>query len=123
MKRKSIISNVLSFLIEGTPKGDCFEAAVKYILYTDDSAELVHGYVTGTAGDSLGKRFAHAWNEKGNTVIDTSNKRNIRMPKAAYYAIGDINPNKVIRYNGEAAILRLVKEGNYGPWDLTRRDM
>ena len=85
----------------GHSGGDCYEAAGKYMMDNCDvdgceDLVLVHGEVGGQ-GALDGVRFGHAWVEKGGTVIDKSNGRNINMPKFVYYAIGqvqNIDPDK-----------------------------
>lgn len=102
-----------------TPKkGDCFEAAGKWILDNDlaGNARVVHGEVTGQ-GPLEGVKFGHAWIEMGNTVLEVANGNNLKMPKAVYYALGHIGDN-VYRYTREQARTRMLKFGHYGPWEL-----
>jgi hypothetical protein len=101
--------------------GDCYEAAGKYVMDhalfpgTDGSLILVHGEVTGQ-GDIAGIQYGHAWVEKGGTVIDVSNGRNIKLPKAVYYAIGNIG--KTYKYTSEEMREKILESGHWGPWDL-----
>ena len=100
--------------------GDCYEAAGKYImdkmLSGDEQLKLVHGEVTGQ-GPLEGVKYGHAWVEDGNNVIDVSNGRNIRLPKAVYYAIGQIGDN-VHRYTPKEFREKVTKYKHWGPWDL-----
>lgn len=65
--------------------GDCYEAAAHYLLdhvlgigvtNPNHGLRLVHGEVAGQ-GPLEGKTFGHAWIEDGDTVIDTSNGKNL----------------------------------------------
>ena len=101
--------------------GDCYEANGKLFLNRalmggEGSLRLVHGEVSGQ-GPLEGVRYGHAWIEDGGTVVDVSNGRNIKMPKAAYYALGDIGDN-VVRYNVEKFRRKLLQTEHWGPWDL-----
>ena len=116
--------------------GDCYEAAGKYMMTkcqfggNCDNLTLVHGEVSGQ-GPLTGIRYGHAWVEDGDTVIDKSNGRDLRMPKAFYYAIGQIsretfdedgyNPvggQNVHRYSWPEAREKIVGYEHWGPWDL-----
>jgi hypothetical protein len=101
--------------------GDCFQAAARNMLNRgDDDMSLVHAYVSGQ-GKLQGRRFLHAWNEQGDTVIDNSNGRNIRLPREIYYAIGNIDPTdsaQYRRYDRQEAVRHMARSRHYGPWDL-----
>ena len=108
-------------------EGDCFEAAVEFAIShggllrvgpepTMPDLLIVHGEVTGQ-GKLLGRKYGHAWIEARGVVIDTSNKRQIMLPIADYYALGRIGTN-VHKYTVEQARRRMVETGVYGPWDL-----
>jgi len=121
--------------------GDCYEAAGKYIMdMCNDSgchSTLVHGEVAGQ-GPLAGVRYGHAWVEDGNTVIDKSNGRDLEMPKAIYYAIGQIaspdmskwgtpegmqdpelfSGGNLHKYTWEEAREKILEYGHWGPWDL-----
>ena len=125
----------------GHSGGDCYEAAGRYMMDECDvkggceGLVLVHGEVGGQ-GALDGVRFGHAWVEKGGTVIDKSNGRNITMPKVMYYAIGqvqNIDPEKwgkpefghdvftdgnLHKYTWEEARAKILETGVWGPWDL-----
>ena len=117
-------------------KGDCYEAAGQYMMKEctfgkdDCGLVLVHGEVGGQ-GHLEGIRYGHAWVEDGDTVIDKSNGRDIRMPKAFYYMIGRIsretfdddgyNPaggQNVHRYPWSEARGKIMEYEHWGPWDL-----
>jgi hypothetical protein len=98
--------------------GDCFEAAGNFIVnnrHEKDDLILVHGLVTGQ-GAIAGIKFAHAWIEDGDLVIDKSNGRDIKIPKMLYYALGNVK--KTFRYTAEEAVEKMLDVGHYGPWDL-----
>lgn len=107
--------------------GDCYEAAMRYLLdhvlgigveSPDHDLRLVHGEVAGQ-GPMLGVTFGHAWIEDGDIVIDQSNGRNIRLPRAVYYAVGRIGElNNIHVYTPEEARDKCLEHGVYGPWDL-----
>ena len=78
----------------------------------------MHGEVRGQ-GPLDGVQYGHAWVEDGNTVIDVSNGRDIKMPKALYYAIGGIDQiGNMKRYTAEEFRKKVMKTENWGPWDL-----
>lgn len=97
--------------------GDCYEAAGKFMLDNGTNKSgytLVHGLVTGQ-GSLQGVRYGHAWIEQGDTVIDLSNGRNLRLPKVVYYAIGHCEPK--CTYTAKQAMDKMLKTGHFGPWD------
>lgn len=102
-------------------RGDCFEVAGKYVAGLGGtgrgSGVLVHGLVTGQ-GPVAGLRFGHAWVEIGDEVMDRSNGRNLRLPRAVYYATGKIDASSTFRYTPEQAREKMLDTGHYGPWDL-----
>ena len=101
--------NFKNFLLEGyNGDGDCMSAAADLMMRYHSSffgkqikattsdprgAVLVHALVHGQ-GSAKGLRFPHAWVEDGDTVIDVSNGRNIRMNKKIYYAFGRVDPKQ-----------------------------
>ena len=73
--------------------GDCFKNAVYYMWkHEKKGMSLIHGLVVGTGNSITGIRYAHAWVEHGNMVIDVSvdleKPRLIR--KETYYRVGNI---------------------------------
>lgn len=102
--------------------GDCYDANgalfVEEALFPGDdkSLILVHGEVTGQ-GPIAGLKYGHCWIEDGGSVIDVSNGRNIRMPKAKYYAMGQIGKN-VHKYKPEEVRKKILQHQHWGPWDL-----
>ena len=128
--------NFKNFLLEGyNGDGDCMSAAADLMMRYHSSffgkqikattsdprgAVLVHALVHGQ-GSAKGLRFPHAWVEDGDTVIDVSNGRNIRMNKKIYYAFGRVDPKQkgayyVYDYNEMKK--KLKSTGHYGHWDL-----
>ena len=103
--------------------GDCYEANGRYFMNEslfggDSGMRLVHGEVTGQ-GPLEGVNYGHAWVEDGNTVIDVSNGRNTRMPKALYYSLGNIEQNDNIhRYSASEFRRKVSQYKHWGPWDL-----
>jgi len=97
--------------------GDCFDAAYNYVTRKDNEATLVHGFVSGQRSLS-GVRYTHAWNEKGNDVIDNSNGRSIKVPKELYYAIGNIKESECKYYNIDQVNKMSLKFRHKGPWEI-----
>lgn len=104
--------------------GDCYEANGQYFMGeavfpgSNKTLRLVHGEVAGQ-GPLEGTNYGHAWVEDGGTVIDVSNGRNLRMPKATYYAMGQIDRiNNMHVYTAERFRRRVLDSGHWGPWDL-----
>lgn len=100
--------------------GDCFVVAGRYVLYGDDpSARLCHGTVTGQ-GPVRDRRFVHAWVEvvrDGEVmVVDAANGKAIYLPRDVYYRLGRIEPETVVRYDREAALIEMLRQRHWGPW-------
>ena len=121
-KRVSASKVAAHYLFAGT--GDCYEANGQYFMAhalfpgDDKNLRLVHGEVCGQ-GPMLGTNFGHAWVEDGNTVIDVSNNRDIRMPKALYYMKGCIGLIENMHvYKPEEFRRKVLESGHWGPWDL-----
>lgn len=108
--------------------GDCYEAAGQYLMKNglfgdspDRGLILVHGEVAGQ-GPLEGTTFGHAWVLDGDTVIDRSNGRNLRMPRMLYYTIGGIEQiGNYHEYTVEQAREKMLRYQHYGPWDLKTR--
>ena len=107
--------------------GDCYEAAVHYILDhvlgvgvkdPNHDLRLVHGEVAGQ-GPLEGVTYGHAWIEDGEFVIDTSNGRDLCLPKSVYYRIGRIDEiGNTHVYTPEEVRTNVLERTVYGPWDL-----
>lgn len=110
--------------------GDCYEAAVLYLLdhclgmgveHPNHNLRLVHGEVAGQ-GPLKGKTFGHAWIEDGDLVIDRSNGRDVRIPKFLYYRVGRIDElDNFHVYTPEEVRKKVAETKVYGPWDLRGR--
>ena len=99
------------------PTGNCFEVAGRLMVDFGDDLILVHGTVTGQ-GRLDGVRFRHAWCEKGSTVIDRSNGREILLLRGLYYAMGNVDIDNIRTYT-YAEFVQIVNQfGHWGPWDL-----
>ena len=86
-----------------------------------DGLKLVHAEVMGQ-GNLEGTTFGHAFIVDGDTVIDKSNGRDIRMPQMIYFAIGQIyNLNNYYVYNDKEFTEQVTKYGHWGPWELKTR--
>lgn len=113
---------------EDNTGGDCYESAVKHMMdhyllsgegRKKDDMTLVQAEVTGQ-GPISGMKYGHSWVERGDTVYDKSNGRDIEIPKSIYYAIGKIseNPKKHHRYTWDQVKKKIHENGHYGPWEL-----
>ena len=96
--------------------GDCYAANGRWMIGKDDSYRLVHG-VALLASDQ--KPFGHCWIEKGGTVLDFSNGKDIKISKKKYYELGEIpvKPYKLYKYTSEQMGLQILKQKHWGPWD------
>ena len=116
-------------------EGDCMVAAATLMLRFNSNffgkqeksksgnPILVHALVYGQ-GPVSGLRFPHAWVEDGDTVIDQSNGRDVRMDKRVYYAIGGIKPSQkgaYAAYTYRQMTRKLRDTQHYGPWDLDEK--
>ena len=103
--------------------GDCYEANGNYFMnkafiLSNSKMRLVHGEVTGQ-GSLEGVNYGHAWVEDGDTVIDVSGGKSLRIPKAVYYALGGIDKNNNLHKYDLADFRRKIAEyEHWGPWDL-----
>ena len=112
------------FLSEEGPvgDGDCFKVAGRAVV-DDEGLKLVHAYVYGQ-GPMEGRRFEHAWNEKGSTCIDNSNGQKTVMKKSQYYKLAGV-VKKVdhgvayASYNSTEGLVNMLKHKHWGPWDLS----
>ncbi len=101
--------------------GDCYQANGNHILQQSYIGRgkrlvLVHG-IALLQSDK--KPFGHCWIEDGNTVLDFSNGKNIKVPKKVYYSLGGIPVKgyKNYKYKMEDVRRKVVKTGHWGPWD------
>ena len=101
------------------PKGDCFVASLNWVL-ENPSAVLVHGTPLGR-GPIAGVRFGHAWVEAEGRVIDPSNDNHVEIDAEAYYALGEIDPEKCHRYTRDEVVEMMLKHETLRPLGRTRR--
>lgn len=100
-------------------RGRCYEAAAKGVLADRFGGwVLVHGRPLGRGGEAKGRRYGHAWMECGGQVLDRTIS-DAPIPRDAYYALGEIDPNDSELYRYTQAQLRLVlqKTEHWGPWE------
>jgi len=108
-----------------TPLGDCYEAAINFIMSKcmfgpDCPFSVVHAEVAGQ-GPLEGVSFGHAYvvDTRSGTVIDQSNGRDVVMPREAYEALGGIKEiGNYHEYEWRTARKMMVNHEHYGPWDL-----
>jgi hypothetical protein len=86
--------------------------------WSNPSSILVHGMVNGQ-GALEGKRFGHAWVEKGDIVYDYSNGKRLDLPKQVYYAMGNIKEEDNKYYKWRESLKWMVDEGHWGPWEMS----
>ena len=96
-------------------KGDCYEAAFKFLCEMGEDAphkyKLVHGNVARLKQDCI---VNNAWVEAGDVVHEASNRRNLTLLKKDYYEhFGITNAHQ---YSYEEALTTALKAGHYGPW-------
>jgi hypothetical protein len=78
------------------------------------SAKLVQGYPHLQRPPF--KKYGHAWVEVGNMVYDATHEPILKMPKAVYYALGNIDPKDNRYYKQDKAREVLLSCGHWGPW-------
>ena len=105
-----------------TGDGDCFKVAGRAII-EDESLTLVHAYVYGQ-GPMEGRRFEHAWNEKGSTVLDNSNGQSTKLSKKQYYKLAGVvvkaDHGVAYRsYTSTEGLVNMLKHHHWGPWDIS----
>ena len=83
--------------------------------FPEEAIKLVHGRPT-LARPPFGK-YAHAWCEVGELVVDRANGRNNTMPKAMYYERGSIDPAECFYYTYSEAREKLDEYKHWGPWE------
>ncbi len=101
--------------------GNCFEIHGRVMLdYKEEDWILVHAEVSGQR-KLAGLRYAHAWLENGDEVIDMANGTTNVHPRRVYYAVGQLSelPGCVARYTAQEAREKMLTEGHFGPWELT----
>lgn len=98
--------------------GNCYESALHLMMDFYQKGlkdiKLVHGIVTGQ-GALEGIEYGHAWVELNSMVFDSSNGRDLVLPKKQYYDIGKIKITR--KYNYDDMLKMMDKYGTYGPWD------
>jgi hypothetical protein len=105
------------------PKGDCAEVAallvIDYPTAQFPDYLVCHGEPVGRGEANGGAQYFHAWVESpdGTVVIDRSNGLDVTMPRAVYYAIGQIDETEVDRYTADEVRRLIVDTGHWGPWD------
>lgn len=106
------------------PTHRCFDDALDYLeavaarggLQELEQHHLVHAIVTNTAD---GRRFAHAWVERGGVVIETGMLRGtkvvytVKKEEHARWLIAE----RVTRYTPREAYQMNLRHGTYGPWE------
>ena len=109
------------FLSEEGPvgDGDCFKVAGRAVV-DDEGLKLVHAFVYGQ-GPMEGRRFEHAWNEKGSTCIDNSNGQKTVMKKSQYYKLAGVvkKAGAYASYSSTEGLVNMLKHKHWGPWDLS----
>ena len=94
------------------PKGDCFRANGVKMMEMPNSAKLCHGEAITLSG-----KIHHCWIESGIKVFDFSNDMTTKLDKTKYYDLLSINPSKVKKYTGVEAMVNMMKQKHWGPWE------
>lgn len=107
-------------LVTESGDGDCYVAAGRLVMHMHKTGlrfgvRLVHGIVSGQM-TLQGKRFGHAWVEYGDVVFDHSNGKKLTVRKDAYYEVGEIKEEEVVRYDWEEMAIRTCYHKHWGPW-------
>jgi hypothetical protein len=121
----------------GLTLGSCYQSALLYLEARPDQPglRLIHAAVLGTAGDTLGQWYGHAWVERRvrlpwgtrrvvrdaptlellrREAIDVGLGEKEPIPAVLYRGIG--NARDVHEYTLFQAALLAVRHGHYGPW-------
>ena len=106
--------------------GDCYAAAGK--LFMDSGLGLPESPLPEELGEVVlvhGRptlqrppfcKYGHAWLEIGD-VICYDAERKLAVPKALFYAVGNIDPDECYYYD-MATFRKMVSEyGHWGPWE------
>lgn len=105
--------------------GDCFPRAAEVaaeVTAMGYAPLIVHGIVTGSAGEVAGRPYWHAWVElqlpgEGWMVADWSNgKGRSFIARRAYYRAGKVQQHQVWRFSPAQALAALDRYGHAGPW-------
>lgn len=105
--------------------GDCYEAAINFIMSKcmfgpSCPYKVIHAEVAGQ-GPLDGISFGHAYvvDTRNNTAIDTSNGKNVMLPRPDYEAMGKIDEiGNYHEYDWRTARKMMIEHEHYGPWEL-----
>jgi len=100
-------------------QGNCYLNAIQFVIkYDEEDYKVCHGIVRGQ-GRIDGNYISHAWVEDHTHCYDTDARTNnvCKISKILYYAIGNIKPSEVRRYNRVEVFENISKVDNAGPWD------
>jgi hypothetical protein len=100
--------------ISNEADGDCFVVVGHAAMDKEEQILICHGKVMRRQDGMI---HTHAWIEKNGNVIDKSNGLDIEMPVKFYYALGNIDREKVRKYTPRNACELMVSTGHYGPWN------
>jgi hypothetical protein len=100
-----------------TAGGLCFEYAYHYV--KDNGGTLVHAIITEPWPPGKGKRYWHAWVEKGGKIHDWQHEQGITCSNTnvkEHYKI--FRPTNIRRYTHKKAFDIMWAKGNrhFGPW-------
>jgi len=104
-----------------TPRGDCFEVALKYAIEArcamhEPFTKVVHGSVYSTY---FRKRIDHAWIELGGVVVVDSTIK-YTGSRDHYYSFAQVRADA--SYSVLEAMKRAGATGTYGPWPKEKKD-
>ena len=99
------------------PKGDCYEAAGRYMMDHRENEDLylVHAMVTGQQ-ETAGLRHGHAFVFDGGIVYDYSNDKKLEIPAVIYFHVGQITSEEATFYSHQDMAKMFLKHEHWGPW-------
>lgn len=100
-------------------RSNCYEVVFELIEAMPE-ARIVHGRPVYRGPEHLADpdgRYCHAWVEQHGVVFDLSHGREFIVDVDTYYALGGIEPEKVRKYDRDAALGWIIELGHWGPWE------
>jgi hypothetical protein len=92
--------------------GRCFELAARFVMDNPDW-EIVHATLYPRIGNFADQIYFHSYAQKGNIIFDPVFNQFYNADKHAKY----YNTTDKRVYNSKVAIKKMLKSGNYGPWE------
>ena len=98
-------------------QGSCYYNAIEFLVKYDGDYKVCHGIVRGQGAIS-GNYICHGWVEDDLYCYDHDGKTNnvTKIAKALYYAMGNIDESKVVRYSRQEVFEHVSMTDHAGPW-------